>query len=150
LGTATTPPGDDIDQAAAGSNSTPGVTPSPYSGAGVRDPFQPFTAPTRAEIDETRPPLERYELSELRLTAVVGAGTEIASASLEDTSGKGFIVKKGTRVGRHEGEVTEILSDRITVVEQVPDRGGRTRSNTVEFTLRKQGASKAPTPRKPQ
>jgi len=107
----------------------------PYDPKNKRDPFQPFEAPVEQSEDDGRPPLERYALSDLRLTAVIVAG-DSSSATVEDSTGRGFIVRKGSRVGINRGEVTEIFSDRITIVETKADKQGRSSTSSVVMKLR--------------
>jgi type IV pilus assembly protein PilP len=107
-----------------------------YDAANRRDPFAPYdAAPSQTNEDSDLPPLERYSLSELKLTAIIAAG-DLSSATVEDAKGRGFIVRKGSKIGRNRGEVTEILSDRMTVVETVTDSAGRSKTTSVVFKLR--------------
>ena len=43
----------------------------PYDPAGRRDPFRPPRAGTTAHTGEQRTPLQRYEITQLRLVAVI-------------------------------------------------------------------------------
>jgi type IV pilus assembly protein PilP len=107
-----------------------------YDPANRRDPFAPYeVAPAQTDEDSDRPPLERYALSDLKLTAIVAAG-DLSSATVEDAKGRGYIVRKGSTIGINRGEVTEILSDRLTVVETVKDSAGRSKTNSIVFKLR--------------
>ena len=63
-------------------------------------------------------PLEKVDLSQLKLVGVINAPSG-NKALVEEASGKGYIVKKGTYIGIHAGRVVAILSDRIVVEEQV-------------------------------
>ena len=81
------------------------------------DPFRPFTldlAPHK--VDEPLTPLQRYELSQLTVAAVM---LEInpPRALLQDNSGMGFIVTPGTPIGRNRGVVKSIEPGKV-------DRGG--------------------------
>jgi Tfp pilus assembly protein PilP len=107
-----------------------------YNAQGRRDPFKPYDyAPKQEDRQDGPPPLESYELSQLKLTAIVAAG-ELSSATVEDATGRGFIVRKGTIIGVNRGEVSEILSDKITVMETVTDSAGRSKTNSVVLKLR--------------
>ncbi len=116
--------------------SVPQEEPFRYDAANRRDPFAPYdVAPAKTDEDSDRPPLERYALSDLKLTAIVAAG-DLSSATVEDAKGRGYIVRKGSTIGVNRGEVTEILSDRMTVVETITDSAGRSKTNSVVFKLR--------------
>jgi type IV pilus assembly protein PilP len=91
-----------------------------YDAEGRRDPFQPQARPPGAPSSgEQRTPLQQFELSQLRLVAIVRdestpAGTR---AVVEDSAGLGYIMRIGTPVGRNDGRVTAIEPDRIVIEE---------------------------------
>jgi Tfp pilus assembly protein PilP len=66
-------------------------------------------------------PLQQYELSQLRLVAIItDKGDSSGSrAVVEDSAGLGYILRVGTPIGRASGRVTAIERDRV-VVEQWP------------------------------
>ena len=99
-----------------------------YDPAGKRDPFIPFLKSERERLleDQTAlPPLQRYELGELKFVGVIleKAG---ARALVQDAEGKGYSVRVGTRIGRSAGVVTRITDKEITVKEEYPGVGGKT------------------------
>jgi type IV pilus assembly protein PilP len=56
-------------------------------------------------------------------------------AMVEDASGKGYVVKKGTYIGDREGRVTDILPDRLIVTEQGIDDLGKPISEIREIQI---------------
>ncbi|MCO6431193.1 MAG: pilus assembly protein PilP [Deltaproteobacteria bacterium] len=111
------------------------ATPFVYDPTGKRDPFRPFSlAPQPGDLSN-KTPLEKYGIGQLKLTAVLGAGDE-GSAMVENSLGKGFTVKKGTKIGVNGGEVIEILADRILILETSTDFTGETKTKTIEMRLR--------------
>ena len=107
------------------------------------DPFQalvsekPKTKKTRAKRTRpkrTRPktPLERLDLSQLRLTAIISTPSG-RKALVEEASGKGYVIRKGTYIGVHEGQVIEIASDRIIVEEEIENAIGELMVNKREL-----------------
>jgi len=107
-----------------------------YDPTGKRDPFRPFV---KAE-EPVQPkgvvlsPLQRYDLSQLKLVAIiVGVGEE--RAMVEDAEGKGYIIRRGTYIGNRFGRVKEILPDRVIVVEKYRDYLGRVRTREVVLKL---------------
>jgi Tfp pilus assembly protein PilP len=102
--------------------------PSPafYNPAGKRDPFLPFlkvdTKAVRAGMEKV-PPLQRYELGELKFVGVIW-GPKGAYALVEDAEGKGYTVAVGTRIGRGGGIVTRISDGEILVKEEFRDYTG--------------------------
>jgi Pilus assembly protein, PilP len=103
-----------------------------------RDPFRPprLGAGSAAAVGEARTPLERYELGQLRLVAVIYGNTQ-ARAVLE--------VKRGTRIGPNGGEVAAIDKGRMVVRETYTDFYGEQRpSETVlEMKTREQKPGKS-------
>jgi type IV pilus assembly protein PilP len=103
--------------------------PSPvalYSPAGKRDPFIPFLKLERkgpSRDTSSLPPLQRYELGELRFVGVIW-GPAMARALVEDAEGKGYTVSVGTKMGRNEGVVTRITNKEIFVREEFRDYTG--------------------------
>lgn len=98
-----------------------------------RDPFRPFTLRLRADVEvveEILSPLQRYELPQLRLAAVV-LESRPPRAMLQDNSGMGFIVTPGTPIGRRHGVVKSIEARRIVVEERVIDHYGRPRPRDI-------------------
>jgi Tfp pilus assembly protein PilP len=106
-----------------------------YDSAGKRDPFKPFNLSPEIDLSN-RADLERYPLDQLRLTAVLDAAGE-PLAVIENRAGRGYNVKKGSKVGIHGGEIIEILPDKILILETSTDFTGNTSTKTIELLLRK-------------
>lgn len=102
----------------------------------LRDPFQPPHMKPKKMVDESRPELERYELSELRLTGVATATDGSLSASIENSSGRGFMVKKGSIVGVNRGKIVEISMNKIVIEEALVNKLGQTTTTHFEMLLR--------------
>nr|HID59890.1 hypothetical protein [Desulfobacterales bacterium] len=116
-----------------------------YNPKGKVDPFRPLfdtgagtVAPVkkRRKRDIPLTPLQKVELSQLRLVGIVFSGKE-KRALVEDASGKGYIVTRGTYIGTHFGKVIKILKDRIIIEEEIEDFLGRTRPEKTEMKLQK-------------
>lgn len=97
-----------------------------------RDPFKPFLQkeePIRPKgVPET--PLLRFDLSQLRLVAIV-VGVEGNRAMVEDSEGKGYIIKEGDYVGRRYGQVKKITVDKVIIEETYRDALGRIQKRQV-------------------
>lgn len=100
-----------------------------YDPAGRRDPFRPPQARAIAAV-ESGSPLQRYELGQLKLVAVI-YDTNSPRAVVEDDAGLGYIVRPGTEIGMNGGVVRAIDRGRILVEEQAVDFFGETRSSEV-------------------
>lgn len=87
-----------------------------YDPSGKRDPFRPFdTAGPKSECDPSQP-LTCWEVGQLRVTAVL-KGSDGNTALVENEIGRGFTVRPGSRIGKRNGEVVSIESDRLKIVE---------------------------------
>jgi len=92
----------------------------PYDPSGRRDPFQPQAKSSGPpSVGEQRTPLQQFELSQLRLVAIVWEGSRegAARAVVEDSAGLGYIMQVGTPIGRNDGRVTAIEPGRIVIEE---------------------------------
>ncbi|MGQ9509569.1 MAG: pilus assembly protein PilP [Thermodesulfobacteriota bacterium] len=110
-----------------------------YNPVGKPDPFKPFLqlTPVR-ELPRTAPltPLQKYDISQLKLVAIIST-PEANVALVEDATGKGYFVKKGTLIGKNEGKVTRILKDRLIIEESYLDVFGKIKTNEVIMFLHK-------------
>lgn len=106
----------------------------PYSASGRRDPFRPPRAGS-VRSGEPQTPLQRYEIGQLRLVAVI-YDTREPRAVVEDGQGLGYIVKVGTPVGPNGGQVRDIQRGRVLITEDSVDFYGEHRLNEVAMELR--------------
>jgi len=105
---------------------------------GKPDPFRPFIeanieprarAQGKAEAGKVRPlsPLQQKEIGQFRLVGIAGDDKK-RTAVVEDRVAKKFYpLQVGTYIGLNEGRVTEILSDRVIVVEQIEEQEKKTK-----------------------
>jgi type IV pilus assembly protein PilP len=130
------PPGRAADAPAADTELAKAVEPAtdvPYDATGRRDPFRPPRAGTVRTGEQT--PLQRYEIGQLRLVAVI-YDTREPRAVVEDDQGLGYIVKVGTPIGPNGGQVREIERGRVLISEDSVDFYGEHRLNEVAMELR--------------
>ena len=110
-----------------------------YNPAGKADPFKPFLQLTSARGgSKTAPltPLQNYDISQLKLVAIISS-PEGNIALVEDVTGKGYFLKKGTWIGKNDGKVTKILKDRVMIEEVYQDIFGQTKTNEISLSLHK-------------
>ncbi len=127
----------------AGSTAIPGVSadgPTPgaetvpgggfggytYDPSGRRDPFTAILLPGQVpgEADLSVPPLQRVGLTELNLIGIIwGAYGYVAMVQTPD--GKGYTVRRGTRIGPNNGVVSAITENAIIVQERFTDVYGK-------------------------
>ncbi|MBN1380708.1 MAG: pilus assembly protein PilP [Deltaproteobacteria bacterium] len=97
-----------------------------YNWIGRPDPFKPFIEiKAKAEKKEkkkavgSRPisPLQRLELSEIRLVGIAG-NDRVRKAIVEDNQKKFYPIEVGTAIGTNNGVIKEILVDRVVIEEK--------------------------------
>jgi type IV pilus assembly protein PilP len=103
----------------------PSETTPLYNPEGKLDPFEPLFKKEgvslnveKKKIKRRTPltPLEKVNLSQLTLVGIIRAPSG-NRALVQEASGKGYIVKKGTYIGTQSGKVERILEDSIIVEE---------------------------------
>ena len=119
-----------------------------YDATGRFDPFEPlFKDEPEIEVTETdkveqkkkrkpQTPLERIALSQLKLSAIIRAPSG-NRALVEDATGKGYVVRKGTYMGLNSGKVIQIENDKIIVEEEIESVLGDLRLKNTELKLQK-------------
>jgi type IV pilus assembly protein PilP len=124
---------------------TPSATPRKYNPKGKIEPFQPFfkekgvvpqVKKNKRKKRVPRTPLERLDLSQLKLVGII-LSPNGNKALLEDSSGKGYVISKGTYIGVNAGKVVEIEKDRVIVAEEVEDAMGNVTIQRKELKLHK-------------
>jgi len=83
-----------------------------------------------------RTPLEKVDLSQLKLVAIVRAESG-NRALVQDATGKGYVLNRGTYIGIHSGIVKEIQKDKVIVEEEVEDIYGKESLREREMVLQK-------------
>jgi Tfp pilus assembly protein PilP len=121
-----------------------GQTQTPiYNPKGKINPFEPLfkeqkamaQAPTQKRKKRIpRTPLERIDLSQLKLVAIVLAASG-NRAMVEEASGKGYILSAGTYVGTNAGKVVKIDKDQVIVAEEFEDVMGNVKTRNTELKL---------------
>jgi len=115
-----------------------------YASQGKIDPFKPLI---QDKPEESKPvvdkgpkriltPLEKIELSQIRLVAVIIMKNK-RIAMVEEANGKGYEVGIGTYIGKNQGKVSEIKSSSIVIKELVQDYKGRLKEQVQEIKLHK-------------
>lgn len=118
-----------------------------YSAKGRFDPFKPlFTdEPEQTVVPSVlvkkkkrtpQTPLEKVALSQLKLTAILRM-PQGNRALVEDATGKGYVVKKGTYMGLNAGQVIKIDEDRVLIEEEIQNMVGEYIINNTELKLQK-------------
>lgn len=105
-----------------------------YDPSGKRDPFLPFDLSPKIIGDGVISPLEQYSLGQLRLAAVLMSEAD-PTAIVEDSSGRGYTVRQGTKIGNTGGVVVKIEKDVLKILESHVDFTGQEIQRVVEMKL---------------
>ena len=123
---------------------TPSAKSQEYNTKGKIDPFEtlfqekPSATLKKAKRKRRTPrtPLEKLDLSQLKLVAIMRSPNG-NKALLEDASGKGYVISKGSYIGTNAGKVVEIEKDRVIVAEEVEDAMGNVTIQRKELKINK-------------
>ena len=107
-----------------------------YNPAGKADPFRPFIQLTPEKMAKSGflTPLQKYDISQLKLVAIITL-PEGSVALVEDQQGRGYFLKRGTAIGRHDGKVKAIQKDRVIIEEAYSDVLGQAKVNEISLFL---------------
>lgn len=113
-----------------------------YTSAGKPDPFRPLLADSSMKLkapvnDRNRgflTPLQKYDLSDLKLVAVVVLDSQ-PTAMLEDPTGYGYVVRKGVLVGPNEGVVERVTPTGLIIKEKIYNSVGEIESKISTITI---------------
>ena len=107
----------------------------PFDPTGRRDPFRPPRASAVTRSGEPPTPLQRYEIGQLKLVAII-YDTIQPRAVVEDDQGLGYIVRVGTAIGANGGRVRDIEKGRVLIEEDSVDFYGESHLSNVVMELR--------------
>lgn len=115
-----------------------------FNPQGKLDPFEPLfqakpialAAKKKKRRSGPPTPLEKVSLEQLKLVAIVRTQNE-NKALVQEATGKGYIVKKGTYIGLNSAKIIKILKDRIIVEEEVEDVYGKVTVSKKSLQLQK-------------
>ena len=148
--------GDKAELASEESTEEEAVNDFVYNSEGKTDPFLPLFREETASKEEPEPeaedtakkevvkkkrriprtPLERMDLSQLKLVAIIRAESG-NHALVQDAAGKGYVLNTGTYIGLNAGIVKQIEKDKVIVEEEVEDVYGKSSLREREMILQK-------------
>ncbi len=112
-----------------------------YNPKGRFDPFEPLFKEEKAKSQPVvtrskkrkrripQTPLERMSLAQLKVSAIIRS-PKGNLALVEDATGKGYVIRKGTYIGLNSGKVVAILKDKVIIEEEIENLLG-------EYTIQK-------------
>jgi type IV pilus assembly protein PilP len=114
-----------------------------YQTEGRSDPFEPFISEKiMQEAAETSTPekltgMRQFEPGQLSLVAIMFTESN-PMAMVEDSSHKGYIIRRGTKIGK-SGVVSDILPNIVIIKQLSYSMTKEKKYKTVELSLRKEG-----------
>ncbi len=105
-----------------------------YDPAGQRDPFEALVMIKKPFRDNGQPltPLQQYDLSQFRLSAVV-TGKDEPMAMVVAPGGKAYVLKPGVKIGKNGGVVTKVAPEVVYVEERYYDFTGKLSATSLEI-----------------
>ena len=121
--------------------SIPASTPGTYIARGKINPFEPLfkekpVSRKKKKKRIPRTPLEKLSIGQLKLVAIIRAPSG-NKALVEESSGKGYVIKQGTYIGLNAGRIIKIEKDNIIIEEEVEDIQGNIEVRQRELKLQK-------------
>lgn len=117
-----------------------------YIREGRPDPFMPYKekeAPVVAVdkkeevVEEELTGMRQFEPGQLTLVAIV-LGTNEPLAMVQDSTNKGYAIRRGTRIGRF-GVVEDIIPNQVIIKNATITMAGDKRYSKVKMVLKKEG-----------
>jgi len=114
--------------------------------ANLRDPFASYLARVTShneaisahtpaqQNNRKREKLEDFDLATLRLVAIFSMGGERV-AMIEDSTTKGYIIRRGNYLGKNNGKIEKITNDTVFLVEEVRNAARDLIDRQVSLTL---------------
>lgn len=103
---------------------------------GLKEKAVPDESAKKRKKRTPQTPLERISLDQLKLVAIIRASSG-NRALVEDTVGKGYIIKNGTYIGLNSGMVTQINPESVIIEEEVENLKGEMVLQSTEMKLQK-------------
>jgi Tfp pilus assembly protein PilP len=120
--------------------------PPPYSKTDKIDPFLALVrvrdvgfADGEKRVKRRTPttPLEKMELGQFKLVAIISTDKGGKLAMVEEQSGKGYSIRIGTFIGTNSGKVSDIQGNKVVIEEEYENNSGKIFTEKKELTLPK-------------
>ena len=100
-----------------------------YNPQGKIDPFSSLFKVKEESSKKRRKrqpltPLEKKDISQFKLVGVI-LSAKGNKAIVQESTGKGYVISKGTYIGVNDGRVVKILKDRVICEEEVENLFGQ-------------------------
>lgn len=106
-----------------------------YDPTGKVDPFRSYVRrQVTFDPEGSASPLERFDLTQLAVMGIIW-GLEEPRALVRDPTGKGYIVRAGTPIGKNKGRILRIEDNKVVVKETYLDHLDRATTKEVDLEL---------------
>lgn len=113
-----------------------------YDPTDKTDPFKSYIRrQVTLENEDSSSPLERFDLSQLIVMGIIW-GVDEPRALIKDPTGKGYIVRTGTPIGKNKGRILRIEDNKVVVKETYLDHLDRATTKEVELELYANGVGR--------
>lgn len=113
------------------------VTEYNYDPIGKRDPFRSLVVEELQNRPKPKTPLQQYDLDQLKIVGIIW-GISNPKAMVQTPDGKGFVVSKGTPIGKGRGKVTRITQKEVVVSEEYRDFEGKLLVNETALRIKEE------------
>jgi type IV pilus assembly protein PilP len=120
-----------------------------FSTSVMNDPFMPIESVSRPpdhdsqQREEERrkrlPLIQRLAINQFTLSAIVVSADPNATSALVNSSGRGFILHRGTLIGPNNGYVKEITATKVVIEEPEVNYRGETKYRETVMRLENAG-----------
>jgi type IV pilus assembly protein PilP len=123
------------------------IEPFMFKPEGLRDPFKPVEQPEQVagadvstvsgikpDTSRRKEELEEFPLDGLRMVGIVNMKSNLWGL-IKASDGTIYRVKVGNYMGKNYGKIIRIVSDRIELMEIVPDKPGTWREQPASIAL---------------
>lgn len=94
-----------------------------FTTEGKRDPFKSFIKKKKVKMGKpgvALTPLQKFDVTQLKLIGII-SGVDENKAMIADPTGKGYILTKGTLIGKNFGRVKNISKNEVVIIEDIED-----------------------------
>ena len=106
-----------------------------YDPIGKRDPFKSLVVEELTNRPKPKTPLQQYDIDQLKVVGIIW-GISNPKAMIQAPDGKGYVVGKGTPIGKGRGKVTRITQREVVISEEYRDFEGKLLVNETALKIK--------------
>lgn len=106
-----------------------------YDPIGKRDPFKSLVVEELTNRPKPKTPLQQFDIDQLTVVGIIW-GISNPKAMIQAPDGKGYVVGKGTPIGKGRGKVTRITQREVVISEEYRDFEGKLLVNETALKIK--------------